>query len=361
MEDSLPVSPSYQIEPSTWMSSGLLVQDRGYPRCFWNTFIMVGNHKMYKRFTEFPGGFPYLLAKQWRKEVRYTGVNLHHSAITVPGLSNTWWVPPWAAARYLTDLNKIWDKFMADVVHVTTHRKRYEALKEAHRKWHIAPWVRKEMQRNYPNHDSLVSLGFPEDREAMVQELSFQSLINYPSPQQLIDAIADSRPAIWQATPSPLAGRYSFWTTRRIRAMAVKASDKYAWVLYMSLRRLAAWMSPSRKTGRYVPLLPVTSLKVAKARNRRLAEWEGPGHDPVLFSALDRLISDIMAVAGPRLSNVAPSNPWRRHFLVRINHLIIGITSKEYKAAKVNWWCSGDINNVPTIPTPRPVPVSVDA
>lgn len=360
-DDSSRVSSFHQVVQSPWMSDGLLVQDRGYPRCFWPTFFMVGNHKIYKRFLEYPGGYPYLLAKQWRKEVRYTGVNLHHSAIPVPGLASTWWVPPWMAKRYLEDLDKIWDKFMADAVHVATHRKRYDSLKESHRKWHIAPWIRKELHRNYPNHDSMVSLGFPEDREAMVQELSFQSLANYPSPQQLVDGVADSRPAIWQATPSPAAGRYSIWTPYRVRTMAVTAADKYSWVLYMSLRRIAAWMTPSRKTGRYAPLLPVDTLKKARVRNRRLAEWDGPGHDSVLFAAVDKLVSDIMAVAGPRLSNTAPSNPWRRHFLVRTNHLIVGVTDRRYKAAKVDWWCSGDPGTVPTIPAPRIVPVSVNA
>ena len=143
--------------------------------------------------------------------------------------------------------------------------------------------------------------------------------------------------------------------------MAVQASDKYAWVLYMSLRRMAAWMTPSKKTGRYSPLLPLGTLKVAKARSRRLAEWEGPGHDPVLASAVNKLVSDIMAASGPRLSNVAPSNPWRRHFLVRINHLIVGVTSRDYKAAKVDWWCTGDPSAVPTIPQPLTVPVSINA
>jgi hypothetical protein len=370
---SLPRHRSSLDIDTKWMpANGVFVIDRGYPAIPWVCSITVGNHTMYKNDNKY-GGYPYLLARGWRAIGWREGTALVATTVKVPGTKNMWWVPRWCTAEYLAAASKIWNSFALSVHDVCIRRpQRYLALREAHRRYNVAPWVRKQLRLNYPDHDILAGMGYPQ-RAEHVKELVAAAMKNYPTPHEMLTGVWSSKPWIFSAAPEvPAIDPGNEWwgpttvntsKTRKkgitpvqdfspwedpyiVNTMALEAAEKHWDILTMLSSRILKWLTVNPKTGRYDVIRPVNTLKMYIARVNRLRSWMGPGADHETFGAMATIASEMLA-AGSALNKSAPDNPWRTYYRNRLKNVTATVSTREYKAAVKAWWRTGDPKKAP--------------
>lgn len=369
---SIPRQTTKLVVDSQWMTThGVIVVDRGYPVVPWVCAITVGNHTMYKNDTKY-GGYPYLLARGWLAMGWREGTALANATVKIPGTPNMWWVPRWCLTEYLQAVGRIWNGFALSIRDVCIGRpQRYTALKEAHRRYHVGPWVRKQLGRNYPHQVVLAGMGYPAERKDHVKSLIDQAMKNYPTPHEMMAGVWASRPWIMQAVPevpeaSPGsewwgpttrntrksrlvdngAAVFSMWDATRVNAMAMDAADKHWHVLSMTAFKILQWLTVNPKTGRYNTFRPTHALKAYISRVNRLRSWMGPGADHSAFDEMVTTASEILN-AGAALNKTAPDNPWRLYYHHRLKQIDAAVTTKAYRAAVKAWWRTGDPRQAP--------------
>lgn len=344
-----PTAPDHKYSGSSgsWMASGgLLFRDRGYPVCHWPTVFRLGNHVVHKE-PDSTAGYPHLLAKEIKDSAWTASRNLWKHCVPVPGLPDTYWIPNWYTARYLAEADKVWNGIAKTVLAAAANPSRYLGLREAHRVLHVKPWITKTLDANYPDQHALAGMGYTTDRDALIDELTNNAMLNYPSPQDLVDATEDSRPHGWSgATPDYLPPRYSMYSPARTTGIAVAAADKHKWATLNTYRRIKSWLSIDPRTGKYPGMFPASAIRVLGIQTRRLAEWEGPGEDKTYTSATTDLLK-LMSDAPGTLRSTHVDNELRKYFLQRFTMLEAAWTAPDYNQAKLSFWLTGNPAEAP--------------
>ena len=338
------------LPTTTWMSEHTLFVDRGCPEVPWVVCLTVGNHRIYKEHGQ-DLGFPRVIAKELRKAGYLKGKYLAKNSLQVPGQKNMWWVPNWNLPVYVRELDKTWNRFREIIEDVSFgNPKRYLGTKEAHRKWVIKPWVKEQLGRYYPDHSVLSGMGFEVNRDLYIEERSQDIMKNYPSPQDLVDAVENSKPFAYQpGVAMAPADQYGMWNNYRVNKMALAALDLNYWAILDSMKKVKKFLELDKRTGKYPRLFPVNDVRLLTGRVNRLCAWEGPGHDPVFKKEMEDFTQD-MVQAPQSFKNIGPDNHLRTYFLNRLMGLQLAYSNKAYQDSKKTFWLTGDPAAVIHIP-----------